>query len=62
MGQGELGWYIHPKGEKHMAVSGFGCKKIPQLVISHTNGPRKQSSYLIGPAVFKSDLLASRTS
>ena len=25
-GQGEVGWYIHPKGENSMAVCGFGCK------------------------------------
>jgi len=24
--QGEVGWYIYPKDENSMAVSGFGCK------------------------------------
>ena len=22
---GEVGWYVHPKGENSMAASGFGC-------------------------------------
>ena len=26
VGQGKVGWYIHPKGDNSMAVSGFGCK------------------------------------
>jgi len=26
VGQGEVGWYIHPKGEKSMAVCEFGFK------------------------------------
>jgi len=30
VGQGEVGWYIHPKGENSTAVCGFGCTKIPQ--------------------------------
>jgi len=25
VGEGEVGWYIHPKGENSMAVFGFGC-------------------------------------
>jgi len=29
VGQGEVSWYIHPKGENSMTVCGFGCK-IPQ--------------------------------
>jgi len=29
VGQGEVGWYIHPKGENRVAVCGFSCK-IPQ--------------------------------
>ena len=24
--KGEVGWYIHPKGENSMAVCGFGCE------------------------------------
>ena len=27
MGLGEVGWYIHPKGENSLAVCGFGYKK-----------------------------------
>jgi len=26
VGQGEVGWCTHPKGENSMAVCGFGCK------------------------------------
>ena len=26
VGQGEVGWYRHPKGENSMVVSGFGYK------------------------------------
>ena len=25
-GGGVCNWYVHPKGENSMAVSGFGCK------------------------------------
>ena len=30
VGQGEVGWYIYPKGENSMAVSGFGCKILQE--------------------------------
>jgi len=26
VGQAEVAWYIHPKGENGMTVSGFGCQ------------------------------------
>ena len=58
-GQGEVGWYVHPKGENSMAVSGFGCKTL-NTVISPTlsaNGPRKQSSYLIKASMQCSSLI-----
>jgi len=29
-GTGEVGWYIHPKGENSRAVCGFGCIRILQ--------------------------------
>ena len=48
VGQGEVGWYIHPKGEKSMAVCGFGCIN-PSVGSLHKIGPRKQSSHLTGP-------------
>ena len=35
MGQGEVGWYIHPKGENSTAVCGFGCKKNPSVGSLH---------------------------
>ena len=43
MGQGEVSWYIHPKGVNSMAVCGFGCKN--PSVVSFTNGLEKQSSH-----------------
>ena len=50
------GGLVHPKGENSMAMSGFGCKNCSEGVggpyispILSMNGPRKQSSYLVGP-------------
>jgi len=36
-----VGWYIHPKGENSMAVSGVGCKihQYGHSPILSTNGP-----------------------
>lgn len=45
---------LHPKDESSMSVSGFGCKKLSiraSVLILSINGPRKQSSHLIGPAI-----------
>jgi len=41
-GTGEVGWYIHPKGENNMAVCGFGWKKslsrvIVQMVLENSH-------------------------
>jgi len=55
--KGEVGWYIHSKGENSTAVCGFCCKKslsrvITQMVletVTHLTGP---------PSVFKCNLLA----
>ena len=47
MGQGEVGRYIHPKGENSMAVSGFGCKN-PSVGSLH-NSPGNESSHITGP-------------
>ena len=42
VGQGEVGWYIHPKGENNMAVCGFGWKislsrVIVQMVLENSH-------------------------
>ena len=47
VGQGEVGWYIHPNMWKEPGC-GFGCKTLSR-VISPTLSTRKESSYLIGP-------------
>jgi len=47
VGQGEVGWYIHPKGENSMAVCGFGC--INPSVGSLHKWSWKQSYHLTGP-------------
>jgi len=52
VGEGEVGWYIHPKGENSMAVCGFGCKKslsrvITQMVLENTSQGLHQFSSAI---------------
>ena len=47
MGQGEVGWYIHPKGENRWLCVGLAVKITQQ---GHcTNSPGKWSSHLTGP-------------
>jgi len=61
---GEVGWYIHPKAENIIWLCVGLAEKIPQL--DHcTNGPRKQSSHLMGPpcmqcssAIYKLELFS----
>jgi len=48
VGQGEVGWYIHPEGENNTAVCGFGCKKslsmvITQMVLENSHPPHRAS-------------------
>ena len=48
VGQGEVGWYIHPKGENSTAVCGFGSKKslsrvITQMVLENSHPPHRAS-------------------
>jgi len=57
VGQGEVGWYIHPKGENSMTVCGFGCKN-PSVGSLHKWSWRTVTSQGLH-AMFKCDLLAS---
>ena len=45
---GEVGWYIHLKGENRTALCGFGCKKslsrvITQMVLENSHPPHRAS-------------------
>jgi len=57
VGKGEVGWYIHPKGENSMAVCGFGLKSVTRVIAQMVVENGHLASLGLH-AVFKCDLLA----